>query len=218
MTGFAATDGSRYVLPSPAGALRATSPNHDTPQELLRALLRIDTTPELSAAGLEAAVPDLEPAESLRLLAEMHQVDLIELHDRPYRVGDQKVEVALPRLLRQLSAGGKGLLADNQGFLVSSSGFSDDHSIRLAAVASELASLDHRWQPDLRPGHLTTPPSWWTSSPDGGTWLGFVFLTIGHNPFVLIVQDEARLSTPAFVWLVWALSHRYDHPSLERQR
>ena len=217
MTGPTSTHGGRYILPSPAGALRATSRNHDTPQEVLRALLRVDTTPELSAEGLRTVLPGMEPAESIRLVTEMHHVDLVDLHDRPYRVGDKKVEVVLPDLLRQLSAGGKGLLADNEGFLVSASGYSDEHSIPLAALASELATLSSRWQPDLCPQELTQPPSWWTTSPDGGAWLGFVLLTIGHYPFVLVVQDAAKLSTPAFVWLIWALSHRYDHPALDRQ-
>lgn len=200
----------QYLLPSPAGALQAVSGGHGPIRDALRGLLRARTTVELSHAGLTQALPHLGASRAANLVAHLHRDQLVELHDRPYQLGGNKLEIVLPDLLTRLSATGRGLLADNEGFLVSSAGYPADLSTRLAALAADLVDFDTKWRGYVGPEDPTEPPTWSTSGPEGAPSFSLHILTIGRYPFVLLLEGEPRLIDPALVWLVWSLSHRYD--------
>jgi hypothetical protein len=223
VTGADRPPGAGYLLPTPAGALRATTPRPGPDREALRALLRSETTPARSATGF-AALDWWGGADRLtRLLTGLIDQGLVEVSPRPYRLGDKKVELVLPTLLQRLSARDRGLLADNEGFLVSSVGYDDEVAVNMAALVAEMVEFDRRWRQRLGPGETGPLPVWWTNWPGADDRLGLFILNIGDVPFVLVVEGELHLRDPAFVWLVWSLSHRYDRvvadaPTQERVR
>lgn len=215
MTEIDRPPGAGYLLPTPAGALRATTPRPGPDREVLRALLRAETTPVRSATGV-AALDWRGDADGLAgLLTELVDQGLVEVSPRPYRLGDKKVELVLPTLLERLSARGRGLLADNEGFLVSSVGYDDEVAVNMAALVAEVVDFDRRWRHRLGPGETGPLPVWWTNWPGADDRLGLFILSIGDVPFVLVVEGELQLRDPAFVWLVWSLSHRYDRTGSE---
>jgi hypothetical protein len=119
------------------------------------------------------------------------------------------LEDVLPALLPPLSADGKALLADAQGFYVASTGFQHETAVELAALSADLASLYERHQGLLKRNMGLGSSTWALVDAAGNSQTGFWPLYIGDQRFVLIISGVPRLNQPALTDLIWAFSKRY---------
>lgn len=199
-----------YIAPSPAGAYHAVSgPKMDAPRRLLLHLMSVNVSPALTP-DLLADVEGLESENPLEYLHRMQSMHLIEGFRDPRAMPTESIENAMPGLLGQLAgAKGKALLADEQGFYLSSHGFRHETAEELAALAADLDSLNQRHQ-GLVGGNLSLDTSAWGLLGAGGnSELGFWPLYIGNARFSLVLMGLPRLNKSAIVDLIWMLVNRY---------
>jgi hypothetical protein len=121
------------------------------------------------------------------------------------------LEKVLPGILEQVSIEGKALLADDQGFYLSSSGIAHETAEALSAVSANLGSIYERHQRLLVNNLGLRDQAWTLSNAAGNSQLGFWPLHIGSQRFSLVVQGRPTLNQPAFRDLVWILSIRYSN-------
>ncbi|MEJ2590775.1 MAG: hypothetical protein P8178_05120 [Candidatus Thiodiazotropha sp.] len=123
------------------------------------------------------------------------------------------LEDVLPGLLEQLSADGKALLADNQGFYLATSGFPHEAAESLSAVSADLSSLYERHRRLLANNLGQREQAWALTDAAGNSQLGFWPLFVGSQRFVLVIEGRPCFNQPAFRDLVWMLTLRYstDH-------
>lgn len=199
-----------YLLPSPAGAYYAASGvKGDPPRALLRTLLKDEVTPRLSDHGLAQLVGSEDEQTAHELLKRVQDLGWVQGLERPRHAPEGPLEQVLPGLLEPLSNKGRAMLADPQGFHLSSAGFVHELAEELSALSADLASLHERHQ-GLLNNNLGIASSAWSLVDAGGNGLlGCWPLYVGEQRFVLIVAGVPRFNQRAFVDLVWALHRRY---------
>jgi len=199
-----------FVLPTPAGAFYSVADQtEDPPRRLLQRLFRLDASPRLSlpALGEWTQLPDDD--EALDLLYRLQTLGWVEGFETEQRAPQGTLEDVLPGLLQPLSAGGKALLADAQGFYVASTGFNHETAVELSAASADLASLYERHHGLLKRNLGLGTSAWSLVDAAGNSQIGFWPLYIADQRFVLVVGGLPRLNQPALTNLVWALAKRY---------
>jgi hypothetical protein len=202
-----------WVRPSPGGAYLAATQREPTAERtLLRALLREPSTPRLEIGALCRWLEIDDPGRATEILWLMQCDALVEGLDEERRAPDSALEDLLPGMLAPLSEAGRALLADQQGFCLSTVGFSDGAAVELSALGADVASLEARHnfavlasEDDRNQAH-----AWALVDAAGNSEVGFWPLQIGGTVFVLVLAGLPRFNHPCFVDLVWALSVRYD--------
>jgi hypothetical protein len=118
MSKFVLSD-ALYLRPSPAGAFYAVSaPGGDRAQRFLFRLLQEGSTPRSGEAALLRWSGFEHADDALDLLRRMQGSLWLEGLRAPRSVPNGTLEDILPGLLTPLSASGKAVLADAQGFYV----------------------------------------------------------------------------------------------------
>ena len=181
-------------------------------RNLLRALLREETSPSLSQQALENW-SGLTGDDALELLFRAQNLGWVEGFETARSSQPGALEEILPDLLPPLSGSGKALLADSHGFYITAAGFTHEASIELSALSADIASLDTRHQALTHNNLGLTSSAWSLVDAAGNSQLGFWPLFIDVHRFVLVLQGVPQLNQPAFTTLVWALSNRYDDRS-----
>ena len=196
--------------PTPAGAFHAVSANSDEPAR--RLLLGI-----LSERSLPFADPTrlvlwsgLQQQESIELVHRLQELGWLSGRESPLAAPDGPLEEVLPDMLEQVSIEGKALLADDQGFYLSTSGLVHETAEALSAVSANLSSLYDKHQRLLINNLGLREQAWTLANAAGNSRLGFWPLHIGPQRFVLVIQGRPTFNQPAFRDLVWVLSIRYS--------
>lgn len=199
-----------YIAPTPAGAYYATSSSEEGPsRQLLRVLLQHETSPALTIEGLmEWSELDNEE-EALDLLYHIQRLGWVEGLRIQQTAPTGAIEDIVPDLLPNLSGSRKALLADAQGFYVSSQGFPHETAEELSALSADIASLHDRHNGLLNSNLGLDTAAWALVDAAGNGQVGFWPLFIGEHRFVLVVSDFPYLNQKALTTLVWALSIRY---------
>ncbi len=199
-----------YIAATPAGAYYAVSgPEDDPSRQLLRALLRLEATPPLSLNGLQEWTGSDDGNESLELLYHAQTLGWLEGVDQQRTAPTGALEDIVPDLLPALSGSGKALLADDQGFYVSSQGFAHETAEELSALSADIASLHDRHRGLLRNNLGLGTGAWALIDAAGNSQVGFWPLFVGDQRFVLAVGGMPHLNQSALTSLVWVLSTRY---------
>jgi hypothetical protein len=208
-----------YLAPSSSGAYYAAANSAMEPaRRLLFRLMRDDSTPFLNESNLQSWTgADLD--ESLNLLLRVQSLGWAVGLSNQESAPSQPLEQLLPELLPKLSEEGKILLADNQGFYLTSIGFPHETAEELSALSADLASLYGRHS-GLLQSNLGMPlQAWGMIDAVGNSQLGFWPLNIGEQRFVLVINGRPSFNQPAFKQLIWALTRRYaDHQMFETQQ
>jgi len=199
-----------YVLPTPAGAFYSVSgPELNPTRRLLRSLIEADASPELTSKRVIEWVGADSQDEALDVVFHAQSLGWVEGFEEPQRPPNGPLENILTNLLAPLSASGKALLADGQGFYVSSVGFAHETAEELSAVSADLDSLYVRHRGLLRMNMTLESSAWALVDAAGNSQVGFWPLYVGEQRFVLVIGGGPRLNQPVLTELIWALSKRY---------
>jgi hypothetical protein len=198
-----------FLEPTSAGAYYAVSSNGQEPaRNLLLNILREPSLPILDATRL-SMWSDLQNNESIELLHRLEELGWLSGRENTLEAPSGPLEEVLPDMLEQISAEGKALLADDQGFYLSSSGIAHETAEMLSAVSASLSSIYERHQRLLVNNLGLRDQAWALSNAAGNSQLGFWPLHIGSQRFVLVIQGRPTFNQPAFRNLVWVLAIRY---------
>lgn len=208
-----------YVLPTPGGVFHAVSTPSRTPvQRLILSLLSQPSTPRLTLIGIKAWSGLQESEQAQDLLHRAQEMRWLQGLETARDCPTGTLEDLLPNLLVHLGNKSKVVLADHQGFYLSSVGFPHEVAEELSALSAELASLHERRSGLLLNNMGLNSSAWAVVDASGGSRLGFWPLYIGDQRFVLAIAGLPRFNQPAFVNLVWLLSLRYGEQAMPPSR
>jgi hypothetical protein len=204
-----------YVSPTPAGVLHVVTQVDESPAaEVVRATLRSLEPLTTDHLDLQALTGEADPQAALALVAEAQDAGWIEGRTDPPTTIEGPLGLTLPELLAPLSDVGQAALVDDQGFALSSVGFTPEAEAELSILAAEVVRLQQRRT--TLAAASATPVTGWALVDHHGTASVTIFpLVVGPQPFVLIVGGLPRLGHDPFTWLVGALSRRYDANSAD---
>lgn len=202
-------DSIRYITITPSGAYFATL--NSTPDDARAMLLQLLSTDFELLYSLEliAELADLDEVQAMGLFQQLLDRGFVALSETPPEIHRGPLEDILPDLLQQVSDSGKGLLADDQGFCLSSAGYSTEQSETLAALAADLLSLQERHKHFLAGDLGVAGDSWGMMNAAGQSQLGCWVVYIGHQRFTLVISDMPKLNQQAFADVLASLARRY---------
>lgn len=202
-----------FASVTPAGAFRAvTDPGDSPPRRVLLGLLGEARTSALTTARVCAWSGDPDPASALDLLQRMQAVGWLSAETAARDVPGTRMDDELPALLAQLSDRRTAMLADAEGFHLSSVGFTHEAAEQVAALAAELAGIHRRYASLLR-GNLRLDAAGLSIVDAAGfSQLAVWPLVFRDQTFLLVVAGVPMLDRRAFADAVWGLVHRYATP------
>ena len=199
-----------YVSPTPAGAYFCVSADADVPtRKILQSLLKRKETLPISVEDLMEWSGLNDQEQALALLYRMQSLNWLEGLEEKKVAPEESIEELLPELLRCLSDSGKVLLADEQGFYLSTQGFPHETAEELSALSADLFSLYERHQGLLKNNLGLETSAWAMVDAAGNGQVGFWPLFVGNHRFVLVVNGVPLLNQAALMKLIWVLSIRY---------
>jgi hypothetical protein len=199
-----------FLKPTPAGVYYAIAKAEDTPaRRLLRNLLGCPKTPEVTEEFLPVLSESQSLDQSLTLLHRMHSLRWVQGLDSPLVLSNESLEDILPELLPELAETDKVLLADAEGFYLSSVGFPHETAEELAALSADMMSLQDRHAALLLKNLHLGSEAWGVMDKAGDSRLGIWPLHIGKYRFTLVMPGIPHFDHPNFVRLVWILTTRY---------
>ncbi len=199
-----------YLLPTPAGAYYAVSSDKkDMARKFIFSLLAGSESQLLTLQRLQEMLQMESEQASLELLKRLLKLGWVQGESRVRSAPEGTLEERLPTLLSKLSASGKALLADQQGFYLGTHGFSHESAEELSALSADLASLHQRHAGLLKNNVGIDSTAWAVVNACGDSALGFWPLYIGEQRFVLVLSGIPQLNQSLFMELVWVLSKRY---------
>jgi hypothetical protein len=199
-----------FIHPTPGGCYHAFSnPSESSANSLIRALLKHPKSPELTLEGLKEWTGLSDEEQILSMLERLQEIGWVQGFHTPLQCDTSPLEIALPDVLSTLSSQNKTLLADAQGFYLSSHGFPHEVAEELSALSASLADMHERRSGLLLNNMGLSSSAWSLVDVNGNSHLGFWPIYIGKTRFVLAISGMPRLNQPNFVKLVWMLNLRY---------
>ena len=199
----------KFILPTPAGAFYSVASKETDPaKQFLQQLMIEDVTPVLNSDTLKQLLgTEIEASE--QVLFHIQNLKWLQGFEQARQAPEGTIEDVVPEILKPLSSDGKALLADDQGFYLSSAGFTHEASEELSALSGDLSSLYIRHQGIIK-GNLNIKSSAFALVDAAGySQLGFWPLYINDLMFVLVISGAPRFDQDAFVNLIWSLHKRY---------
>ena len=209
---------SLYLAPTPAGAYFSVSGTEETPaRSFLQFLLAQKIGFKLNTENVQKHMPVRGREDALSMLTHMQKLGWVQGLEAPLETPAERLETMLPEVLSQLSASGKALLADDQGFYISSSGFPHETAEELSALSASLATLHDRYRGVLKNNLGESSNAWGLVDAMGNSQIGFWPVFIGEHRFSLVIGGLPQLNRSAFISLVRALMMRYGKAADQRQ-
>jgi hypothetical protein len=206
MNDYALTD-NIFLSPTPKGAYYATaSPEPEPARAVLQGLMSHDAT---RIAALDEIAGWSGDPDCLPLLYRMERVNWLAGAAEPAELQVRNMEADMPAALAQLSADGRALLADTQGFPLAQSGFHHEIAEELALFGAEVANLQHKYGSLIRGNLRLASPAMGLLDSAGNSQLGAWPLYVGQQQFMLLVEGMPKFDQPAFLQIVWSLCWRY---------
>lgn len=200
---------TQYMKITPAGAFYATIGSEpDDARALLLQLLSSESSLAYSAE-LVMELTDLSKDAANKLFRKLLKKNFVKLSVTPTIILSDTVEKLLPELLTGLSNSGKVALADGHGFCLGSIGYEADHAEGLCALAADLSSLHERHRALLNRDLNLMGESWGMLDPVGLSQVGFWVIHLGHQRFMLVIDQMPKLNQQNYVDLLSILARRY---------
>ncbi len=201
-----------YIAPTPAGAYYSVSDSQkNLSRHLLHILLSQKVSPLLTTEKLQQWQKMDDEDEALDSLYHVQNLGWVRGLEKPVSAPQGVLEDVLPALLADLSDTNKALLADSQGFYISSQGFSHEIAEELSALSADIASMHDRHQHLIQDSLGLSTSAWSLVDAAGNSQVGFWPMYIGDQRFVLVISGLPQLNRPSLTNLIWALYHRYGN-------
>jgi len=152
----------------------------------------------------------LEEDAALHTIFRLQELGFVLGVSRRPSIPDGTLEDIIPGLLARLSASERALLADENGFYLSSYGFRHEAAEEIAGLSAELVAMRQRHGRLLHNNLRVRSETWALVNSAGQSDLGFWPLSIGSQNFVLAISGQPMLHKQAFVTLVQFLDRRYS--------
>lgn len=199
-----------HLYPTPGGAYHAiSSTGEDKSRKFLNSILLNGEMPPLNMETLTKLMGMDDEEKCLELLNHCQNLGWVQGIDSPQKPPEGTLEDILPYLLLNISESGKVLLADDQGFYLSCTGFPHEVAEELSALSAEIATVHDRRSGLLVKNLGLASSAWSIIDASGNSKIGFWPIYIGKTRFVLILSGSPRFNQPEFVSLIWALTIRY---------
>jgi len=199
-----------YILPTPAGAYYAASANKADPsRKLLFALISQNTAQLLNKNQLSFWTEEEKEQDALEILYRLQKLGWITTSSEKKEAPSGSIQDALPEIIKGLSGSERALLSDQEGFYLSTCGFSHETAEELSALSADIASLHARHSDLLHSNLGLSSAAWAVVDASANGHMGFWPLYIGHQRFVLIIAGIPQFNQAAYLDLVWLLNKRY---------
>ena len=149
--------------------------------------------------------------KALSLLERMQQLGWVQGLAEEKEVPKVDIEVFLPVQLKKLSQAGRALLADESGFLIAQTGFSDKTAAKLSALSADVFSMYERHEATLRETLSINKSAWAVVDAVGNSDIGFWPMWVGDQRFILVVKGVPLFNQDVLLDLIWALYVRYGN-------
>jgi hypothetical protein len=200
-----------FLYPTPGGVYYASaSTDDDRSRRFIQMLLKEPKTPALTLDNLRSLMEIEDDQKCLDLLLHCQKLGWVQGVEEQMSYPDGTLEEILPWLLNNVCESGKILLADDQGFYLSSNGFPHEVAEELSALSAEIATIHERRTGLLMNNMGLASHAWAIIDSAGNNKVGFWPMFIGDTRFVLILSGVPHFNQPDFVSLIWALSIRYS--------
>ncbi len=199
-----------YIYLTPAGCYYAvSSADKDPARQFLLALLGKDKTPKLNIETLQDLMASDNPDKCIALLQKCQQLGWVQGMKEERKAPAGSMEDLLPKLLSKVSAEGKILIADDQGFYLACIGFPHEVAEEISALTAELAVIHERRAGVLIKNLGLHSHAWAIVNASGNSRLGFWPIFIGNTQFVIALSGIPHFKQSEFVSLIWLLNVRY---------
>lgn len=199
-----------YILPTPAGAYYAASANKaDLSRKLLFSLMSQDTAQLLNKDQLSFWTEKTEEQDALEILYRLQQLGWITTCSEKKEAPSGSLQETLPGIIKTLSGSERALLSDQEGFYLSTCGFSHETAEELSALSADVASLHARHSGLLHSNLGLSSAAWGIVDASANGHMGFWPLYIGQQRFVLVIAGMPQFNQAAYLNLVWLLNKRY---------
>lgn len=199
-----------FISPTPAGAYYCVSSSDMRPaRKFLLKLMLDEQGARLNLKNLQALTGLKEREEVLGFFYHLQQLGWVQGFNEPEKAPKGRLEDFLPELLPALSASGKALLADHQGFYLASAGFSHEVAEELSAMSANAVSLHKRYQAVLENNLGIESSAWGVVDAAGNSRIGIWPIYVGDQQFSLVIGGLPLLNRPQLIDIIWALTIRY---------
>jgi len=205
-------EGPLYAQLSSAGAFyvcTVEANNDDVSYRILLNILRYGSDYPFST-DLAKRWSGLDQDAALRAVLRLQDLGFVYGKKNIQPIPEGRLEDVVPDLLARLSASEHALLADENGFYLSSHGFHHESAEEIAGLSAELVGIKQRHGRLLQNNLRVRSETWALVNPAGQSDLGFWPLRIGAQRFILVIGGQPQLHKQAFVTLVQVLDRRYS--------
>ncbi len=199
-----------HLTVTPLGALYATSNAEDsTIKKVLIKMLTMKNSFLLNNENLLelTEVNDIKLAEAI--LYQLQVKHYVQAESEEVSVPNFNISEELPTYLRLLSSTGRAVLTDQNGFLISQTGFDDENVEEVSALSSQFTSIYQSYRTAISDLFGESYSSVGLINNQGISRLGFVILNIADEIFTLTIGDTPFLNQRTFRDIVWLLAYRY---------
>lgn len=198
----------QYIHLTNAGAHFATQKvQDDHDHKALKILLKCSTTPSLGKflqlLKNESGKPPFEQTISL------FGKDLLVAKDQPITIENLPLESSVPAVLKELSDSQHCAICDQDGFLLSHTGFELGQAEQAVLLAVEISDLQTKRQQNMQDFSGSESSFISITDSDGHSQLRFWPMHFNNQVFFLAITGKPLLQNSNFTRLTWLLGQRY---------
>tara|TARA_B110001454_G_scaffold18517_1_gene16973 strand:+ start:4096 stop:4716 length:621 start_codon:yes stop_codon:yes gene_type:complete len=198
----------QYIHLTHQGAHFAThAAQDDADRAVLLLLLKRSNTPRL--AEFLRLLKSIKKSSSFEQALSLFSKGYLIAKDHADKLEDVSLEVSLPAVLANLSDHQHCAISDQEGFLLSYSGFELEQAEQAALLAVEISGLQAKRQQNIQDLSGSNLSFISIIDTDGQSQLRFWPMYFNKQAFFLAIKGEPLLQQESFTRLAWILGQRY---------
>ena len=198
----------QYIYLTNTGAHFATKTDQDDDdRKALQILLKCSQTPRL-AVFLRLLKEELGNP-SLGQTVSLFNKGFLTAKNQSMAIEELPLENSFPPVLKELSDTDQCALCDQDGFLLSHSGFELGQAEQASLLAVEISELQTKRQQNMQDFSGTNLSFISITDNDGHSQLRFWPMYFNNQVFFLAIKGKPILEKSSFIHLIWLLGQRY---------
>lgn len=198
----------QYIYLTNAGAHFVTkTAQDDNDRKALQILLKCSETPRL--AGFLRLLKQELGKPSLEQTIALFGKGFLVAKDQPMAIENLPLEDSFPKVLKELSDSQHCAICDQDGFLLSHSGFELGQAEQAALLAVEISGLQTKRQQNMQDFSGSDLSFISITDSDGHSQLRFWPMYFNNQVFFLAIKGKPLLQQSSFTRLTWLLGQRY---------